>query len=273
MTRFSELIEVHLKETEAVIAQSALLLQKKESGQSGELKSAGNLVEKYIRNFINRISPDGLKVTSGYIVSPETLKAKENLSQHDIILASKATPPIFSIIDDEIEIIPVESMVGIIEIKRKLTSKSLEDAQSQIVNTYENTIKNYRNKNENYSTVSISSLKPGTQTPLFGIIGLTSELSRSDIDSIIDPNIIDFVWAFKHNEAFVIGDSQGKTTGTVSRKDVDSPRMLTIKGTEAVVFSKVKGILSFWLSSLASQWIKADAITGYYIDIWDQNDL
>lgn len=269
MARFSELIEVHLKETEAIIAQSALLLQKKTDGQSGELKSAGNLVEIYVRNFINRISPDGIKVTSGYIVNPKILKSKENLPQHDIILANKDTPPIFSIIDDKIEIIPVESMVGIIEVKRTLTSDSLKKAQSQILNTYENVIKSHRTKEDNYNTVSIT-LKPGTQSPLFGIIGLTSELTRKDIESIIDPQIIDFVWAFKGNEAFIVGDYNGKTTGTVSRKDVDRPRMLSIEGPESVVFSKVKGILSFWLSSLASQWIKAEGINGYYIDIWNQ---
>ena len=272
MTRFSELIEVHIKETEAVIAQSALLLQKRTDGQSGELKSAGNLIENYVRNFIKKISPDGIKVTSGYIVNPKSFKAKDNLSQHDIILTNKATSPIFSIIDDAIEIIPVESMVGIIEVKRTLTVKSLKDAQSQILNTYENVIKEYRTKEEDNNTISISSLKPGTLAPLFGIIGLTSELTIKEINSIIDPKIIDFVWAFKHKESFMVGDFKGKISGSVSRKDVISPRMLIIDGTEAVVFSKTKGILSFWLSSLASKWLKAESIKGYYIDIWDQKE-
>ena len=105
---------------------------------------------------------------------------------------------------------------------------------------------------------------------MFGIIGLSSELTKEEVESIIDPKIIDFVWAFNHNESFVIGDFNGKTTGSVSRKDIDRPRMLSITGEEAVVFSKVKGILTFWLSGLASQWIKADGINGYYIDIWDE---
>jgi hypothetical protein len=94
----------------------------------------------------------------------------------------------------------------------------------------------------------------------------------NDIKEIIDPKVIDFVWAFSHGESFVVGDFNGKITGTVSRKDVDSPRMLSVKGTVPVVFSKVKGIISFWLSSLASQWLKANAINGYYIDIWDENE-
>jgi len=58
MARISDLIQVHLKETEAIIAQSNLLLQKRKDGQSGELKSAGNLIENYIRNLIDKISPD-----------------------------------------------------------------------------------------------------------------------------------------------------------------------------------------------------------------------
>ena len=161
MARLSELIKVHLKETEAIIAQSSLLLQKKSEGQSGELKSAGNLVENYIRNFIDKISPDGINVTSGYIVNPKSFKSKENLPQHDIILTNKMTPPIFSIIDGEIEINPIESMVGIIEVKRTLTKESLRSAQEQILKTYNNVIKGYRTKEENNNTLSIT-LKPGT---------------------------------------------------------------------------------------------------------------
>jgi len=269
MTRISDLIEVHLKETEAIIAQSNLLLQKRKDGQSGELKSAGNLIENYIRNLIDNISPDAIKVTSGYVVNSKTLKSEINLAQHDIILAHKATPPLFSIIDDKIEIIPIESMVGIIEVKRTLTKSSLKDAYEQILCSYNEIIKEFRKKDANYNTLSVT-IKPGTTAPLFGIIGLESELTHEEINSIIDSDIIDFVWALNHNEAFIVGDEKGRATGTVSRKDVVNPRLLSIKGDKAIVFSKIKGILSFWLSSLASIWIKAENINGYYFDVWDE---
>lgn len=269
MTRIHDLIEVHIKETEAIIAQSKLLLQKKKDGQSGELKSAGNIIENYIRNFLIKISPASVKVTSGYIVNPETLKSELNLSQHDIILANKATPPIFSIMNNSIEIIPIESMVGIIEVKRTLTKDSLKSAYDQIINTYENVIKAYRQKNMENNALSVT-IKPGTRSPLLGIIGLESEISQADIDEIIDPGIIDFVWAFSHNEAYVIGDSKGKISDTVSRININSPRLIQIKDQNAIVFSKVKGILSLWISSLGSLYINADNIIKYYFDVWDK---
>ncbi|RDI13173.1 DUF6602 domain-containing protein [Flavobacterium sp. AG291] len=268
MIRPSDLINVHLKEVEAVIAQSGLLLQKKENGQSGELKSSGDLVETYIRNFLRQISPEGIRITSGYIVNSLTFKSKQNLSQHDIILSNKNTPPLFSIIENKIAIVPVESMVGIIEIKRNLTKESIKQAQSHIKKTYEEVIKDYKTKDLDNNTFGITTM-PSTLSPMFGIIGLTSELSHEDIKELIDPDIIDFVWAFQHDESFVVGDFNGKCTGTISRKDINQPRMLSIKGENTVVFSKVKGIIRFWLSSLASQWMKADSINGYYIDIWD----
>ncbi|MCD4677773.1 MAG: hypothetical protein K8S18_17515, partial [Desulfobacula sp.] len=165
-----------MKETEAVIAQSSLLLQKKNDGQSGELKSAGNLVENYIRDFLRKISPDGVTVSSGYVVSTKTFKSKQNLAQHDIVLSHNMIPPLFSIIDGEIDIVPVESMVGIIEVKRTLTIDSLKSAQDHILKTYNDVIKNYKTKDMGYNTVSITT-KHGTQSPLFGIIGLTSELT------------------------------------------------------------------------------------------------
>jgi hypothetical protein len=269
MARLTELIEVHLKETDAVISQSSLLLQKKEGGQSGELKSSGNLVENFVKDFIEKISPSGIKVTSGYIVNPKTFKEKTNLPQHDIILSNRMSAPLFSIIDGQIEIVPIESMVGIIEVKRTLTSESIKNAQNQIRNSYENVIKEYRTKEEENNTLSITT-QPGTTSPLFGIIGLTSELTLNDINSIIDPNLIDFVWAFNHNESFVFGDFNGQSTGTVSRKGLKQPRMLSVKGEKAIVFSKLKGHLTLWLSRLASLWIKTESIKGYYIDIWDE---
>jgi len=267
MTRLSDLIDVHLKETEAVIAQSMLLLQKKTDGQSGELKTSGDLVESYVRNFIRQISPDGIRVTSGYIVNPMTFKGEQNLPQHDIVLSHKAIPPLFSIIEDKIDIVPVESMVGIIEVKRTLTKESIQSAHSHILKTYNEVIKDFKTKELDYNTLGIT-LRPSTQSPMFGIIGLKSELSQKDIQDLIDPNLIDFVWAFKHDESFVFGDVNGKSTGTVSRKDIVGARLLSVRGQNAIVFSKVKGIIRFWLSGLASQWMKADSIKGYYIDIW-----
>lgn len=269
MARFKELIEVHLKETEAVIAQSALLLQRKAGGQSGELKTAGTIVESYIREFVNSISPDGINITSGYVVNPQLLSGDQNLPQHDIVLTDKASPSLFSIVEGEIEIMPVESVVGIIEVKRTLTRASVESAQEQIKNTYKSAFSGYKTKSENDNTVSISSLRPGTQAPMFGIIGLVSELKEDELRSIIDPELIDFVWAFKHTESFVVGDSGGKPAGTVSRKGINQPQMIKLEGDEAAVFSKLKGVVRFWLSRLASQWIKPEGIDQYYIKIWD----
>ena len=146
MTRPSDLINVHLKEIDTLIVQSQLLLQKKSDGQSGELKTAGDLVEIFVRNFIGQIAPDAIKISSGYVANALTFKSAQNLSQHDIILSDKMIPPLFSIIDGKIDIVPVESMVGIIEVKRTLTKKSIESAQAQIISTYNDVIKQYKTK-------------------------------------------------------------------------------------------------------------------------------
>jgi hypothetical protein len=173
-----------------------LLLQKNEpaGGQDGEGKSGGDLVEDYVRRFFRGLVPRGRYVTSGYLVDPEAFQANENLHQFDAIVADTSVPPLFSIIDGRIEIVPVESAIAVIEIKRTLTRTTVINAVDRLRKARLIFDRNNRAKNKNINTVVSGSLMPGTTSPLYGIVGLAYE----DFDeSVIDWAFVDFCWALQ----------------------------------------------------------------------------
>lgn len=197
----SKIIDIHsVFESEIVLIQkqSALLLQKKENGFNGELKSAGAIVENYVKGLLLKHFPNDYRICSGYIATPHSFNGAENLIQHDIIIIDNRMPALYKFGIGDIEIVAAEAVCGVIEVKRTLNKKTLNDAINQleitkrIFDEYDGGLKS---KNKAPKTLN-HSFSDATLSPMFAIIGLDAKsdiLEEAFLKNIIAPSVINFV--------------------------------------------------------------------------------
>lgn len=199
MHRLNEIFAVTDAEVTLIQKQSALLLQPKKDGFNGEMKSAGALIENYIKGLLQNHLPHGYRLCSGYIATHETLGDKENLIQHDVIIVDARVPSIYVFGVSDIEVVPAEAVCGIIEVKRTLTKESIESAvmhlrkTKEILEKYEGGIKSKANSTNNAVGPTLS---VATSAPMYAVIGLAAseEILKEEFWSkTIAPAIIDFL--------------------------------------------------------------------------------
>lgn len=132
---YKDLFEVHTKYIEFLIAKTYLLHQ-----YVNNTNATGSEVEYEIRKFLSEFIPERFKVTHGYIcralnhideplVSPQLdCIIVDTLVPHSLFPLSYHTGQ---------EVVPYESVVGIIEIKRTLNNESFKNSISHIKSTLE----------------------------------------------------------------------------------------------------------------------------------------
>ena len=202
MPTLAELHEMHLRQLDAVLTESELLLQR-EGGLDGELKTSGSVCENFVRTTLNRfIVPSHFRITTGFIASPSLLRNKRNLPQCDVIIVDSTTPPILRFASSNIEVVAREAVVGIIEVKRTLTPTSLCDALTQINSIIDalgerSSIKVDRELNRFNRHVGFHNFS--SNQPMLAVVGLRHQKLHFERDV---PNLIresdrpvDFVWA------------------------------------------------------------------------------
>jgi hypothetical protein len=264
MPRMSDISDAYSKEIEAVLAQSALLLQRNRpaAAQDGEAKTSGDLAERFVRRVIRQFVPRSRYVTSGYLVDPASFKSEDNLPQFDVIVADSNVPPVFTIIDDEIEIVPVEAAIAVFEVKRTLSKGCIDDANDKLHKAWEVFARNGRAKSQSTNTVVAGSLMPGTQSPILGVLGL----AHDNIDMHeLDFSIVDMAWAIS-GWAAVAGNQDGRIPPTVSREGHKNTLPLLVPGDQTMVMQRMIAILRSWLATSTGQWLKPERIWEYYID-------
>lgn len=264
MPRMSDISEVYSKEIEAVIAQSSLLLQRNRpaAGQDGEGKTSGDLAEQFVRRLVRQFVPRSRYVTSGYLVDPSSFKDEDNLPQFDVIIADSNVPPVFAIIDDQIEIVPVEAAVAVFEVKRTLNKKTFNDANIKLQKAWDVFQRNGRTKAQSTNTAVAGSLMPGTQSPILGVFSLAhQDLALQDLDF----SVIDLVWAVR-GLAIVAGNEDGRISPTVSREGHKLTQPIALPGDHSMVTQRMIAILRSWLATSTGQWLKPDRIWEYYIE-------
>jgi hypothetical protein len=154
----------------------------------------GELVELAIRKFLREIIGERFKITHGYIYS----SANKRLSpQIDIIITDTFVPHTLKRLDylDNLEIVPVEAVVAIFELKRTLRPSSLKAAGVHLQKIFDE-VPLRKDLPDNYlpggiklqggNGVTITGGK--TSNPLLGIIGLLHENSPdcSELPWLID---------------------------------------------------------------------------------------
>ena len=221
MPTIKELHQVYLSQLNTILEESNLLLQKQEGGLDGELKSSGWICEQFIRRTLQKfIVPGHFRLTGGFIATPQLLNGQKNLPQCDILIVAGNMPPLLRLEDTGIEVVPAEAVCGIIEIKRALTKKSLQDPSrgalphlAEIVDSIGKTQTLKTDKELTMANLAVGYHNASSDKPLLGIIALKNEIS--DVDSVISAisgsdSLIDFIWTLDGHALFPAFQNPGE---------------------------------------------------------------
>ena len=179
-------------------------------------------------------------------------------------MADSNVPPVFSIIDDQIEILPVESVIAVFEVKRTLNETSFKAANDKLKKAWDLFSRNGRTTSGPTNQAVTGSLMPGTQSPILGVLSLAhDEIKTNNLEF----SVIDLAWSVS-GWATVAANQDGKISPTVSREGHASTKPLMVTGSQAVTTQKMIAILRSWLATSTGQWLKTEGIFEYYIDRW-----
>ncbi len=117
MASFDEIFEIHLDELNWIIKKSRFLLSEQKWVKN--ITESWALVERFVINMLEKFIPPRFKIVSWYIASYENLKRSDQLYQADIIIRDANIMPLIEI-SAWIEIVSIESVCWIIEVKRTL---------------------------------------------------------------------------------------------------------------------------------------------------------
>lgn len=113
------------KNVDALHSKAEFLLQIK------NISHSGHLVEEHVKAHFSEILKGKFRVTSGYIISAPDMQ-NINISPHvDLIVLDTLVPNTFfpqNEFSGQTEIVPKEAVVGVFEIKKTLTKKTIKQA-------------------------------------------------------------------------------------------------------------------------------------------------
>lgn len=165
----------------------------------------GQLVELGMRKFLKEVIGQRFKITHGYIYSSTTEKRS---SQIDIIITDTLVTHSFKRFDylDGLEIVPIEAVVAIFEIKRTLSKQTLLNATNSLKKIIEDLGLSKQN-DKNYLPGGIElkgsngiSLKiEKYSNPMVGIIALKHEGDSTVLKKEL-PWFMDIVFSFNINK-------------------------------------------------------------------------
>jgi len=127
---FNTMYNVHIKFIEYLLAKSMFSLQ-----DTKNVSLCGSEIENEIRQFFKNMLPARFRVTHGYIISSTSLEEEPSLSpQIDLIIVDELVMNKIFTLDKEngMEVVPVEAVVGVFEIKRTLTKQIYNEAVSHL---------------------------------------------------------------------------------------------------------------------------------------------
>jgi hypothetical protein len=177
---YKDLFNVHLKYIDYVLAKSHLSNQYVKN-----ISLSGSEVEEDVRNLFRTILPKRFHVTHGYIAFASNSETEPKISpQVDMIIVDTLVPHSIFTLDSSsgMEIVPVESVVGIFEIKRTLNEKSLVGTRNskgafEHLSDIVSAVSVKKDDERRFAVGSIEfgdTIKGGYfSNPIIGIIGLT----------------------------------------------------------------------------------------------------
>ncbi len=123
MPTYRDLFELNMKYMDYLIAKTSL-----SHGYLKNIQMTGAEIEYEVRDLLRNLLPRRFHVTHGYIVSAKNMDDEPTVSpQVDVIIVDTLVPHSLFMVDQQsgMEIVPVDAVVGIFEVKRTLDKNSL----------------------------------------------------------------------------------------------------------------------------------------------------
>lgn len=177
---YKDLFDTHIKYVEFLLSRTYILNQ-----YLSDIKNTGGEVEIEVREFISHFIPKRFKITHGFICFANDNVSEPVVSpQLDCIIVDTLVPhSIFPLSNSTgQEVVPLEAVVGIIEIKRTLNAKSLESAIDHLTKTVQ-VLGIDKTSQQNYlpSGLSTDVLTTGIYSnPLIAILAVNHEVDNVD---------------------------------------------------------------------------------------------
>jgi hypothetical protein len=176
MPSYRDLFQVHLTYADYIREKSLLVHQ-----YVRNISVTGSGVENEVRAVLRSIIPERFRITTGYIVSAENRNIEPTVSpQVDILIVDTLVPHSLWLVDpgQGIEIVPLEAVVGIIEVKRTLDASSLHSAVSHLTEILTRS-RVRKDDDTGYIPGGLTAgnglTVPYRSNPLIGIIGLAAD--------------------------------------------------------------------------------------------------
>jgi hypothetical protein len=279
VTKLSKIFDIYTKQAELIFEKTDLLLQKDDAFRN--LGETGYQVENFVRETLRQLLPSRFRLTSGYIVNRAIIDNDEDVPQCDLIIADAFIPSLYKI-DGDIEVVPVEAVCGVIEIKRSLFNSS---GTQPLEKAIEHLVKIGRvcqlTKTDNEQVLPLIDLSPDPNNairtgkrnnPLIGVISLAlgGEESKRPEKSTQAINLIhthesrcDFIYSF---DGFSLMTQKEGAIFVNSRRDSDDPWPLGVDGgkwnwndvsqgksSRSQIFARAIGFISSYLSLQAGK--------------------
>ncbi len=209
---YKDIFNLNLKYIKYLLAKTSLT-----HDYMRNISVTGSEIEQEVRQMLRNILPQRFHVTHGYIISAVSQQAEPLISpQVDVIIVDTLVPHSLFIIDQYsgMEAVPLESVVGIFEVKRKLNKSSLlgtpkkVGALRHLRNIYE-AVGMRKDDSRTYLPGGVEILSYGAypggylSNPIIGVIGvdhaehLPDKLEEWKRESLADLGLIDLLFSIK----------------------------------------------------------------------------
>ncbi len=123
MPTYRDIFNLNLKYIEYLLEKTSLT-----QGYMRNVNVTGDEIEQEVRRLLKNLLPQRFQVTHGYIISAVSKQDEPLVSpQIDVIIVDTLVPHSIFIVDQHrgMEVVPIEAVVGIFEVKRTLNKDSL----------------------------------------------------------------------------------------------------------------------------------------------------
>lgn len=130
MPTYKDIFKLNLKYIEYLLAKTQLT-----HGYIHNISVAGSEIEQEVRRLLKSLLPQRFRITHGYIISAVNKQEEPAVSPGvDVIIVDTLVPHSIFIIDQNngMEVVPIEAVVGIFEVKRTLNKESLTSQKGAI---------------------------------------------------------------------------------------------------------------------------------------------